>query len=47
MIIKPQHANGLLLFSGHHDSGDYIALSLIDGFIEFAFELGSGPAIVR
>lgn len=47
MIIKPEQTNGLLLYSGHHEYGDYIALSLDNGYVEFEFELGSGPAVVR
>lgn len=47
IIVKPDSDNGLILYSGHHEYGDYISLSLNDGFAEFAFELGSGPAVVR
>ncbi|XP_055323998.1 uncharacterized protein LOC129578841 [Sitodiplosis mosellana] len=47
IIVKPQSENGLILYSGHHEYGDYISLSLNNGFVEFAFELGSGPAVVR
>lgn len=47
MIIKPYQQDGLLLYSGHEGYGDYIALSLNNGFVEFVFDLGSGPALVR
>ncbi|CAD7077010.1 unnamed protein product [Hermetia illucens] len=47
MIIKAHRGDGLLLYSGHEDSGDFIALSLKDGFVEFSFDLGSGLAFVR
>lgn len=47
MIIKPQLEDGLLLYSGHHEYGDYILLCLNMGFVEFSFDLGSGPAVVR
>lgn len=39
--------DGLILYSGHHDYGDYIALSLNMGVVEFTFDLGSGAATVR
>lgn len=47
MILKPQSPNGLLLYSGHQEYGDYISLCLNDGYVEFAFDLGSGTAVVR
>ncbi|XP_059609965.1 pikachurin [Phlebotomus argentipes] len=47
IIIKPQQEDGLLLYSGHHDYGDYISLCLNMGHMEFTFDLGSGPATVR
>ncbi|GAB0093613.1 uncharacterized protein DMENIID0001_087780 [Sergentomyia squamirostris] len=47
IIIKPQQEDGLLLYSGHHDYGDYISLCLNMGHVEFTFDLGSGPATVR
>lgn len=47
MIIKPQLEDGLLLYSGHHEYGDYILLCLNMGFVEFSFDLGSGTAVVR
>ncbi|XP_055379574.1 uncharacterized protein DDB_G0283357 [Condylostylus longicornis] len=47
IIIKPHHTDGVILYSGHDEHGDYIALSLNNGYVEFTFDLGSGPAIVR
>lgn len=47
IIIKPQLENGLIVYSGHREYGDYISLSLNNGYVEFALELGSGPAVVR
>ncbi|KAJ6636409.1 Pikachurin, partial [Pseudolycoriella hygida] len=46
MVIKPQLEDGLILYSGHHDYGDYILLCLNMGYVEFSFDLGSGPAVV-
>ena len=41
--------SGLLLYSQQHvdGSGDFLSLTLIDGFVEFRYNLGSGPAIIR
>ena len=41
--------NGLLVYSHQNDngSGDYISLAIINGFIEFRYDLGSGPAIIK
>ncbi|XP_026842464.1 pikachurin [Drosophila persimilis] len=47
VILKPEQADGLILYSGPEQRGDFIALYLNDGFVEFAFDLGSGPAVVR
>lgn len=39
---------GLLLYNGQkQEQGDFIALVLNNGYVEFRFELGSGPAIIR
>lgn len=46
-MLKAQHMDGVILFSGHHEFGDYIALCLNMGFLEFTFDLGSGVATVR
>lgn len=47
MIFKAREENGILLYSGHNERGDYIALSLVMGYIEFMFDLGSGAAVLR
>uniref|UniRef100_A0A182MBU0 Laminin G domain-containing protein n=1 Tax=Anopheles culicifacies TaxID=139723 RepID=A0A182MBU0_9DIPT len=47
IIIKPLLEDGLLLYSGHHEYGDYISLCLNMGYVEFTYDLGSGPATVR
>uniref|UniRef100_A0A182PTF0 EGF-like domain-containing protein n=1 Tax=Anopheles epiroticus TaxID=199890 RepID=A0A182PTF0_9DIPT len=46
IIIKPLLEDGLLLYSGHHEYGDYISLCLNMGYVEFTYDLGSGPATV-
>uniref|UniRef100_A0A1A9Z5K8 Pikachurin-like n=1 Tax=Glossina pallidipes TaxID=7398 RepID=A0A1A9Z5K8_GLOPL len=47
VILKPEQADGLILYSGAKRHGDFIALALTNGFVEFIFDLGSGPAVVR
>ncbi|XP_072758583.1 basement membrane-specific heparan sulfate proteoglycan core protein isoform X12 [Anoplolepis gracilipes] len=49
--FKPESYNGILLYndeSSHgSDNDDFITLSLINGYPQFKFNLGSGPAVVR
>uniref|UniRef100_A0A1I8QC63 Pikachurin n=1 Tax=Stomoxys calcitrans TaxID=35570 RepID=A0A1I8QC63_STOCA len=47
VILKPEQADGLILYSGPKHHGDFIALSLNNGYVEFIFNLGNGPAVVR
>ncbi|XP_068140067.1 pikachurin [Drosophila tropicalis] len=47
IILKPKQDDGLILYSGPKSVGDFIAVYLKKGFVEFAFDLGSGPALVR
>lgn len=47
MVFKANDENGILLYSGHEDRGDFIALSMVTGYIEFMFDLGSGAAVLR
>ncbi|XP_064092109.1 agrin-like isoform X6 [Macrobrachium nipponense] len=41
--------SGILLYSQQEQdgSGDFISLALVDGFVEFRYNLGSGPAVIR
>ncbi|XP_070067065.1 basement membrane-specific heparan sulfate proteoglycan core protein isoform X29 [Drosophila virilis] len=48
ITFRPESANGLLLFNGQtRGTGDYIALSLKDRNVEFRFDFGGKPMIVR
>ncbi|XP_075165344.1 LOW QUALITY PROTEIN: EGF like, fibronectin type III and laminin G domains protein pikachurin [Haematobia irritans] len=47
IILKPEQADGLILYSGPKHHGDFIALYLNNGYVEFTFNLGNGPAVVR
>lgn len=48
VTFLPQRENGLILFNSQTPTGgDFISLSLNEGYPEFRFEFGEGPAIVR
>ncbi|XP_048238836.1 basement membrane-specific heparan sulfate proteoglycan core protein-like isoform X2 [Haliotis rufescens] len=52
MTVKTVESNGLLFWQGQEPTtslrgGDYVALVLEDGFVEFRYELGSGEAVIR
>ncbi|CAL8148206.1 unnamed protein product [Orchesella dallaii] len=43
------YAHGVIIFSSQHanGSGDFLSLAVIDGYVEFRYDLGDGPAILR
>ncbi|XP_017794098.1 PREDICTED: basement membrane-specific heparan sulfate proteoglycan core protein isoform X2 [Habropoda laboriosa] len=47
--FKPENYDGIILYNGESDRGndDFILLSLVGGYPQFSFDLGSGPAIIR
>ncbi|XP_055304959.1 basement membrane-specific heparan sulfate proteoglycan core protein isoform X6 [Sitodiplosis mosellana] len=48
VTFNPGHGDGLILYNAQrHGEGNYIALSLNDGYPEFRFDFGSGPVTVR
>ncbi|XP_063833972.1 pikachurin-like [Ostrinia nubilalis] len=49
ITLKPTNGDGLVLYNSEHASGDgdFFSLHLRDYFVEFAFDLGSGIALVR
>lgn len=48
VTFNPEHGNGLILYNGHRrGEGNYIALSLNNGFPEFRFDFGGDPVIIR
>lgn len=49
ITLKPNARDGLLLYNGQRadGEGDFMALYLNDGFIEFAYDLGTGVGIAR
>ncbi|XP_071954470.1 pikachurin-like [Antedon mediterranea] len=49
MIVKPHKPNGVLAYCAQSSdgNGDFVSLNLVNGYVEFRFDCGSGPAIVR
>lgn len=48
ITFKPERGNGLILYNGQkRASGDYIALSLNNGFPEFRYDFGNDPIVIR
>ncbi|XP_063001421.1 basement membrane-specific heparan sulfate proteoglycan core protein [Elgaria multicarinata webbii] len=47
--IKPLSPNGLVLFSGGDGApvADFVSLNMVNGHLEFRYELGAGMAILR
>ncbi|XP_052124491.1 basement membrane-specific heparan sulfate proteoglycan core protein isoform X6 [Frankliniella occidentalis] len=47
--FKPERSDGLILYNGQQSggSGDFVSLGLNGGFVEFRFDVGSGPAVIR
>lgn len=49
VVFKPRSPDGIILYNGERmdGSGDFLSINLIDGFVEFRFDPGNGPAIIR
>lgn len=48
VTFNPEVANGLILYNGQkRGDGDFIALSLNDGYPEFRFDFGNEPITIR
>ncbi|XP_054720927.1 basement membrane-specific heparan sulfate proteoglycan core protein-like [Uloborus diversus] len=48
IAFKPESMNGLILYNGQkNNQGDFISMVLVNGYVEFRFELGSGVVILR
>ena len=49
IVFRSTSSDGLLLYNGYatDGSGDFISLALHNGSLEYRFDLGTGPAIVR
>lgn len=42
MEFKPMDYDGLLFFGGDKNMKDFVTLSMVDGHVEFRYELGTG-----
>ena len=49
VVFKSEDPDGLIIYNGYTTdrSGDFISLALVNGYMEFRFDLGTGPAIIR
>jgi dystroglycan 1 len=50
MKVKPETVeDGLLMYSAQSNNGDgdFTALSIKDGHLEFQYDTGTGPALIR
>ena len=45
--LRPNSSDGLVLYNGQINGADYILLSLFSSFIQFQYDLGSGPAVIE
>ena len=45
--LRPNTLDGLMLYNGQINGTDYILLSLSSGFVQFQYDLGSGPAVIE
>jgi len=49
IVFKTQSIDGLILYEGYqkYGSADFISVYMIDGHVEFTFDLGTGTASLR
>jgi len=49
LVFKATDPDGLILYNGYatDGTGDFISLALRNGTLEYRFDLGTGPAIIR
>ncbi|XP_043925832.1 pikachurin [Protopterus annectens] len=47
VTMRPTSKNGVILYSHDTTSKDFIAVVLMDGYVEFRFDCGSGTAIIK
>ncbi|XP_072222987.1 agrin isoform X2 [Leuresthes tenuis] len=49
IVFMANNSNGLIFYNGQKSDGkgDFISLSLNNGILEFRYDLGKGPAIIR
>uniref|UniRef100_H3DED8 EGF like, fibronectin type III and laminin G domains n=1 Tax=Tetraodon nigroviridis TaxID=99883 RepID=H3DED8_TETNG len=47
VTFRPSSPDGTLLYSDDKGSGDFLAINLVDRYVEFRFDCGSGGATIR
>ncbi|KAM9857833.1 pikachurin isoform 2-T2 [Aulostomus maculatus] len=47
LTFRPSTPDGTLLYSDDSGSGDFLAINMIDRYVEFRFDCGSGGAVIR
>ncbi|XP_061757838.1 pikachurin isoform X1 [Nerophis ophidion] len=47
LTFRPSSPDGTLLYSDDADSGDFLAINLVERYVEFVFDCGSGGAVLR
>ncbi|KAK5871117.1 hypothetical protein PBY51_004015 [Eleginops maclovinus] len=47
LTFRPSLPDGTLLYSDDAGSGDFLAINLVDGYVEFRFDCGSGGSTIR
>lgn len=47
VTFRPSTPDGTLLYSDDAGSGDFLAINLVDRYVEFRFDCGSGGATIR
>ncbi|XP_075217484.1 pikachurin-like [Lycorma delicatula] len=49
IVLKPTNQDGVILYNGHRSDGmgDFIAVYMNEGHLEFTFDLGTGAATLR
>lgn len=47
LTFRPSMPDGTLLYSDDAGSRDFLAISLVDGYVEFRFDCGSGGSTIR
>ena len=45
--LRPNSSDGLILYNGQISGTDYISLSLSSNFVQFQYDLGSGPVVIE
>lgn len=49
VVLLANDSNGVIFYNGQKTDGkgDFISLALNDGILEFRYDLGKGPAVIR